>query len=106
MCLYNSNIEATENNEKKKNSDLSYEDRLKIEEMLRSRTKYTIQQIADKITEIYLQYQEKLEEIAKKNGIMIMEIVSQYIQQRLPKENMNIERKALGESLLLKQIDV
>ena len=54
MCLYNSNIEATENNEKKKNSDLSYEDRLKIEEMLRSRTKYTIQQIADKITEIYL----------------------------------------------------
>jgi IS30 family transposase len=49
MCLYNSNIEATENKEKKKNSDLSYEDRLKIEEMLRSRTKYTIQQIADKI---------------------------------------------------------
>lgn len=49
MCLINSNIEVEENKEKRRNSDLTYEDRLKIEDMLRSRTKYTIQQIADEI---------------------------------------------------------
>ena len=49
MCLINCNIEVEENKDKKINSDLTYEDRLKIEDMLRSRTKYTIQEIADKI---------------------------------------------------------
>lgn len=49
MCLINCNIEVEENKDKKINSDLTYEDRLKIEDMIRSRTKYTIQEIADKI---------------------------------------------------------
>ena len=49
MCLNNCSIEAEENKDVKRNSDLTYEERLKIEEMLRSRTKYTIQQIADEI---------------------------------------------------------
>lgn len=49
MCLINSSIEVEEKKEKKRNSDLTYENRLKIEDMLRSRTKYTIQQIADEI---------------------------------------------------------
>lgn len=49
MCLNNCNIEVEENKEKKINSDLTYEERIKIEDMLRSRTKYTIQEIADKI---------------------------------------------------------
>lgn len=49
MCLNNCNIEVEEKEEKKRNSDLTYEDRLKIEDMLRSRTKYTIQQIAKEI---------------------------------------------------------
>jgi len=49
MCLINCNIEVEENKEKKRNSDLTYEERLKIEEMLRSKTRYTIQQIADEI---------------------------------------------------------
>lgn len=49
MCLINCSIEVEENKEIKRNSDLTYENRLKIEDMLRSRTKYTIQQIADEI---------------------------------------------------------
>lgn len=49
MCLINCSIEVEEKEEKKRNSDLTYEDRIKIEEMLRSRTKYTIQQIANEI---------------------------------------------------------
>ena len=49
MCLNNCNIEVEENKETKINSDLTYEERLEIERMLRSKTKYTIQQIADEI---------------------------------------------------------
>lgn len=49
MCLNNCNIEVEENKEIKINSDLTYEERLEIERMLRSKTKYTIQQIADEI---------------------------------------------------------
>lgn len=49
MCLINCNIEVEENKAKKEKTDLTYEERLKIEDMLRSRTKYTIQQIADEI---------------------------------------------------------
>ena len=49
MCLNNCNIEVEENKDKKINCDLTYEDRLKIEDMIRSRIKYTIQEIADKI---------------------------------------------------------
>lgn len=49
MCLNNCNIEVEENKDKKINSDLTYEERLKIEDMLRSKKKYTIQQIADEI---------------------------------------------------------
>ena len=45
MCLTNCNIEVEENKVKKEKTDLTYEKRLKIEDMLRSRTKYTIQQI-------------------------------------------------------------
>lgn len=36
-----------ENKGKNEKTNLTYEERLKIEDMLRSRTKYTIQQIAD-----------------------------------------------------------
>lgn len=49
MCLTNCNIEVEENKGKNEKTDLTYEERLKIEDMLRSRTKYTIQQIADEI---------------------------------------------------------
>lgn len=49
MCLNNCNIEVEENKEKKVNCDLTYEERLEIERMLKSKTKYTIQQIADEI---------------------------------------------------------
>ena len=49
MCLINCNIEVEENKDKKVNSDLTYEERIRIEDMLRSRTKYTIQEIAEKI---------------------------------------------------------
>lgn len=49
MCLINCSIEVEEKKEEKRNTDLTYENRIKIEEMLRSRTKYTIQQIADEI---------------------------------------------------------
>lgn len=49
MCLNNCNIEVEEKKEEKRNCDLTYENRLKIEDMLRSRTKYTIQQIANEI---------------------------------------------------------
>ena len=49
MCLNNCNIEVEENKERKINCDLTYEERLEIERMLKSKTKYTIQQIADEI---------------------------------------------------------
>lgn len=49
MCLNNCNIKVEENKERKVNCDLTYEERLEIERMLKSRTKYTIQQIADEI---------------------------------------------------------
>ena len=49
MCLNNCNIEVEENKEKKINCDLTYEERLEIERMLKSKTKYTIQQIANEI---------------------------------------------------------
>lgn len=47
MCLINSNIEAEENKEVKRNSDLTYEERIKIEEMLRSKKRYTLQEISE-----------------------------------------------------------
>ena len=50
MCLINCNIEVEENKVKKEKTDLTYEERIKIEDMLRSRTKYTIQQIANEIS--------------------------------------------------------
>ena len=43
MCLNNCIIEVEENKEKKINSDITYEERIKIEDMLRSKTKYTMQ---------------------------------------------------------------
>lgn len=49
MCLINSNIEVEENKEVKEKLDLTYEERIIIEDMLRSRKKYTMQNIADKL---------------------------------------------------------
>lgn len=49
MCLINSNIEAKENKEKKENLDITYEERIIIEDMLRSKKKYKIQDIANKL---------------------------------------------------------
>ena len=49
MCLYNCNIIAEENKEVKEKTDLTYEDRIIIEDMLRSNRKYSLQNIADKL---------------------------------------------------------
>ena len=49
MCLNNCNIEVEENKDKKINLDLTYEERLEIERMIKSRKKYTIQQMANEI---------------------------------------------------------
>ena len=49
MCLINCNIEVEEKKEVKGKKDLTYEERIKIEDMLRSKNRYTIKQIADEI---------------------------------------------------------
>ena len=49
MCIIDCNIIEAENKEVKRNSDITYEERIKIEDMLRSKTKYTMQEIADEI---------------------------------------------------------
>jgi IS30 family transposase len=49
MCLLNSNIIVEENKEVNKNSDLTYEDRVIIEDMLRSKKKYSLEDIANKL---------------------------------------------------------
>ena len=98
MCLNNCNIEVEENKDKKINSDLTYEERLKIEDMLRSKKKYTIQQIADEIKRNKSIISREIKRIVKKNGIMRQEYVKEYIQQQKHKESMNIGRKKLEES--------
>ena len=47
MCLINSNIIETENKEVKRNSDLTYEERCKIEFMIKK--KYTMQEMAEEL---------------------------------------------------------
>lgn len=47
MCLINSNIIETENKEVKRNSDLTYEERCKIEFMVKK--KYTMQEMAEEL---------------------------------------------------------
>lgn len=47
MCLINSNIVEVENKEVKRNSDLTYEERVKIEYMLKK--KYTMQEMAEEL---------------------------------------------------------
>ena len=50
MCRNNCNIIEVENKEKReKNSRLSYEDRVKLEEKLRSRKRISISQIAKEL---------------------------------------------------------
>ena len=47
MCLINSNIIETENKEVKRNSDITYEERCKIEFMVKK--KYTMQEMAEEL---------------------------------------------------------
>ena len=47
MCLINSNIIEIENKEVKRNSDLTYEERCKIEFMVKK--KYTMQEMAEEL---------------------------------------------------------
>ena len=47
MCLINSNITETENKEVKRNSDITYEERCKIEFMVKK--KYTMQEMAEEL---------------------------------------------------------
>lgn len=47
MCLINSNIVEVENKEVKRNSDLTYEERVKIEYMVKK--KYTMQEMAEEL---------------------------------------------------------
>ena len=47
MCLINSNIVDGENKEKKRNSDITYEERVKIEYMLKK--KHTMQEMAEEL---------------------------------------------------------
>lgn len=47
MCLVNSNIVEVENKEVKRNSDITYEERIKIEYMLKK--KYTMQEMAEEL---------------------------------------------------------
>lgn len=47
MCLINSNIVEVENKEVKRNSDITYEERIKIEYMLKK--KYTMQEMAKEL---------------------------------------------------------
>ena len=47
MCLNNCNIEVEENKEVKRNSDLSYDERVKIEFMVKK--KYTMQEMAEEL---------------------------------------------------------
>ena len=49
MCLTNNNIEVEKKEERKENLDITYEERIEIESMLRSRIKYTITEIAKKL---------------------------------------------------------
>lgn len=47
MCLINSNIIETENKEVKRNSDITYEERCKIEFMVKK--KYTMQEMSEEL---------------------------------------------------------
>ena len=47
MCLINSNIIETENKEVKRNADITYEERCKIEFMVKK--KYTMQEMAEEL---------------------------------------------------------
>ncbi len=47
MCLINSNIVEIENKEVKRNSDLSYEERIKIEYMVKK--KYTMEEMSEEL---------------------------------------------------------
>lgn len=49
MCLINSNIEVEKNKAKKENLDITYEERVIIEDMLRSKKKYRMQDIANRL---------------------------------------------------------
>ncbi len=99
MCRSNCSIVEAENKEERKiNSRLTYEDRIKIEEKLRSRKKITITQIAEELgrdksiisREIkrnsYLKWDERTAKYKK------------YIQQEEHKEIMKIEEKMQEES--------
>lgn len=47
MCLINSNIVEVENKEVKRNSDITYEERVKIEYMIKK--KYTMQEMSEEL---------------------------------------------------------
>lgn len=47
MCLVNSNIIEVENKEVKRNSDITYEERCKIEFMIKK--KYTMQEMSEEL---------------------------------------------------------
>ena len=49
MCLINCNIVEVENKEVKRNLDITYEERIQIESMLRSKKKYKITEIAEEL---------------------------------------------------------
>lgn len=49
MCLINCNIVEAENKEVKRNLDITYEERIQIESMLRSKKKYKITEIAEEL---------------------------------------------------------
>ena len=49
MCLIDCNIEVEENKEVKRNLDLTYEERIKIESFFNSKRKYTLEEIGNEI---------------------------------------------------------
>ena len=79
MCLINSNITETENKEVKRNSDITYEERCKIEFMVKK--KYTMQEMAEELGRNKSIISRKIN-IVKKSGIIIQEYVKKYIQQQ------------------------
>ena len=90
MCLIDCNIIEVENKEIRRNSDITYEERVKIEYMLKK--KYTMQEMA--------------EELGRNKSIIsreinrhcdIQEYARKYILQQWHKENMNIVRKKQEE---------
>ena len=96
MCRNNCNIIEAENKGKReKNSRLSYEERVEIETMLRSRRMVRITQIVD---ELGRDKSVISREIAILNGIKGQQNIRRYIQQEEHKEIMKIEEKKQEEN--------